>query len=80
LFADEIQHTVPDKLRREALTNYIQADGDLRLLRERAAQSTGSLKKGYQTALRLNDSERTLANNVRNYFNAQLDEATKAGR
>ena len=79
LFSDEVQRTVPDKLRREALTNYIQADGDLRLLRERASQSTGTLRRGYETALRLNESERTLANNVRNYFNAQLDEATKAG-
>src|SRR5260370_41257649 len=70
---------VLNPLTREAITNWIEADGNEDLLRQRAAASKGALKKGYEAALKLNDKEQTIARNVQSYFEARLQEGIDAG-
>jgi len=57
-FADEIKRAMPDKVRREALTNWIQSGGDEALLRDRAARANPQLKPGYEASLTLTPSSR----------------------
>lgn len=79
-FAASIKDKFPDKLRREAITNYIQADGDVGLLSQRENLSmTARLKKGYNLAQQLTPEEKDLAHNVRTYFVDMLVEAQKHG-
>lgn len=78
-FADELKRVMPDKVRREAITNWIQAGGDEGLLRQRAQTAKAPLKAAYEASLNLTPEERILANNVRNYLDAQLEEAQRAG-
>jgi hypothetical protein len=78
-FAEALKEQMPDKVRREALTNYIQADGDRTVLSERASKASPELKPAYEAALTLDPTEKTLAQNVRGYLDAQLEEAQRAG-
>jgi hypothetical protein len=78
-FAHELKRVMPDKTRREAITNWIQAGGDEALLRERAQTAKAPLKAAYKASLTLTPEERILANNVRGYLDAQLEEAQRAG-
>lgn len=78
-FTNAIKRAVPDKLRREAISNWIEAAGDEGVLRERAEASVAKYKKGYEAALTLTDAEKTVARNVMNRNDATLAEAQKAG-
>jgi len=81
-WTDQLRKAMPDKLAREAITNYIQADGNLNTLEQRAAASTGRNLKhqaGYIRAQHLTDAEKEVANSVRDYFDAQLKEGQKQG-
>jgi hypothetical protein len=78
-FSRALKESVSDKTRREALTNWIQAGGNEALLRERAGKVAPELRPAYEAALTLNETERTLASNIRGYLDAQLEEAQKAG-
>jgi hypothetical protein len=78
-FSGELKNAMPDAVRREAITNYLQAGGDENVLHERAAASKPQFRRGYATALKLSPEEKILANNVRNYLDAQLEEAKRAG-
>ena len=78
-FAKQIIKEVPDKLRREAITNWIQADGDTALLKEREAASEGSLRRGYQIAQNLTDREKYIAQSIREYYDRQLENGIEAG-
>jgi len=78
-FAKQIIKEVPDKLRREAITNWIQADGDTALLKERESASEGSLKRGYQIAQNLTDREKYIAQSIREYYDRQLENGIEAG-
>ena len=78
-FAKQIIKEVPNKLRREAITNWIQADGDTALLKEREAASRGSLKRGYQIAQNLTDREKYIAQTIREYYDRQLENGIEAG-
>lgn len=65
---------------REAIVNYIQANGDINLLKERSGKTKNSkLKRGYESATKLNDAEKLLAQNIRNYFDSKLDVLQKEG-
>lgn len=77
-FAQQIQKSVPDPVRREAMTNWIQADGSDVILRARADASKGRLKRGYETALTLNPAEKTLARNIQQYLESRLNEGIQA--
>lgn len=78
-FSHAIKRAVPDKVRREAITNYIEADGNRNVLQQRAAASRPDFRPGYEAALELTPEERTLADNIRNFHDAELKEAIKAG-
>lgn len=78
-FADEIKRVVPDKSRREAMTNWVEAAGDTALLKERAAASEPKLRKGYELAQDLTPEEAKLAGHIREYLDAQLDQAVQMG-
>lgn len=78
-FTHEITRVVPDKLRREAIVNWIQADGDSALLGTRAAASSAERRPGYEMAQKLTPDEMVLADNVRSYLDAKLQEGIDAG-
>jgi hypothetical protein len=78
-FTDSIKEKFPDKLRREAITNWIQANGDPTTLEHRANTSTEKFKKGYELAQNLTPEEKELTGDIRQYFDQKLDEAIKGG-
>lgn len=78
-FAIEIRKHVPNPGTREALTNFIQANGDMKILQSRAAASTGKIRAGYEAAMHLSSEEQTFAKGVRDYFDRRFVEAQNAG-
>ena len=72
-FAKEVVKAVPSKLRREAITNWIQADGDVTVLQDRASKSTGSIRQGYEIATKLTPRETEIAKSMRDYYGQQLE-------
>jgi hypothetical protein len=78
-FADDLKERVPSKLRREAITNWIQADGDEAVLAERAEKSSNKLRPGYETALKLTAEEKTIAMQIKDYFDQQLERGQEEG-
>ena len=78
-FTNAIKRVVPDKLKREAISNWIEAGGDEDLLTERAAKSAAPYRTGYEAALNLTDAEQTVARNIMNRNDATLEEARRAG-
>lgn len=78
-FAKTITKAVPDKLRREAITNWIQADGDPAVLQSRADASKPAIRRGYEAALNLSPKETEIAQLVREYYDRQLDRGISEG-
>jgi hypothetical protein len=72
-FLKQVRKEVPSKLRQEAITNWIQADGDEAVLRERASGAKAAFRQGYEAALKLTDREKELAGYIRDYFDRQLE-------
>jgi hypothetical protein len=79
LFAQEIIKQVPDKMKRQAIVNYIEAEGDRDTLLGRAFASKDKWKEGYLEATTLSDEEKTLAANIQNYFESRLQAAIDGG-
>jgi hypothetical protein len=77
-WAQDLRRQIPDALTREAITNYIQADGDVSLLQQRAAASK-KFSAGYEAATRLTPAQQTVAENVRQYFDAMHRIGVRAG-
>lgn len=78
-FQKRIAKAVPNKLRQEAITNWIQADGDQGLLQQRAAASKPAVRRGYELAQQLNPEEIQLARNISQYLDERLQEGQQAG-
>ena len=78
-FAKEVVKAVPNKIRREAITNWIQADGDVGILTERAKASKGSIRAGYEAASKLTPREVEIAKMLRDYYDIQLERGIDAG-
>lgn len=83
-FGEKMKKEVPEPVRREAIVNYIQADGDTAVLASREAASrakpeTEKFAEGYRIAQTLNPAEQTLAENFRNYYDSRFQEAADAG-
>ena len=78
-FAKQIVREVPSKLRREAITNWIQAEGDEAILRDRAAASKGTLRQGYEAAINLTPREIEIAEMLRDYYDKQLENGIQSG-
>lgn len=78
-FVKTINKKIPQD-RQVAITNYIQADGDAAVLRQRAAASkTPKLRKGYEDALSLNRDEKIAAEQIRIYLDNRLQEGIDSG-
>lgn len=78
-FVNQIKKTIPRRDRREAITNWIQADGDAALLASRAAASRGATRRGYEMAQTLTNEEITIARNMSSYLESRLQEGMEAG-
>jgi hypothetical protein len=78
-FSKEILRKMPDKARREAIVNYVQADGNLGILKAREGATEGRFKAGYKIAQELTPTEIQFANDVKDYFGSKLDIAIKTG-
>jgi hypothetical protein len=78
-FGKQIIKAVPDKARREAITNWIQADGDDAVLRERAAASKPQYRRGYELAQKLTPREVEIAQMLREYYDRQLEKGISEG-
>lgn len=68
-----------DPVLREAISNYVDAGGDMDKLRQAATETKPRYKAGYERALNLSPDEKTVADNLANYFQARLADAQKAG-
>lgn len=78
-FLKQIEKAVPDKLRREAIVNFIQAKGDTTVLASRAAASKPKYAKGYEMALKLTPEEIQIATDIQAYLDAKLVEGMNLG-
>jgi Acetyltransferase (GNAT) domain len=78
-FVRNVRKNLKSPLLREAITNYVQADGDMALLAQRAAASNIKYRPGYEAAMKLTPEQQTFAANVRQYFDAMLADGIKAG-
>jgi hypothetical protein len=75
----DVEKTVPNALRREAITNYVQAGGDMTKLQAWESKSKGRLAKGYEIAQSLTADEIALAGRVRQFYDEVGRTATKEG-
>lgn len=75
----EINKAVPDPVRREAITNWIQAEGDAALLASRAKASVLRRRNGYEAALTLTPEEKAVAAKVRQTYDILLNRARANG-
>lgn len=79
-----IMKEVPDAARRVAITNYLQANGDLAALKERAEASAPAYRRGYEDAMKLTPREKSIAASVSQFYkdmlvNLQKHEVVDAG-
>lgn len=77
-FAKTINAAIP-KSRQVAITNYMQAGGDLHVLADRAAKSGGEHQQGYRDAVNLTPEEKAWADKFRQRHDLLFDMAQKAG-
>jgi hypothetical protein len=78
-FVKAVRKQMPSRREREAITNFIEADGNPAVLRQRAAATTREHRQSYYDALNLSPDAQTFARNIQNYFEAVLQEAIDAG-
>jgi hypothetical protein len=78
-FVKNAMKKIPDKLSQEAISNYVDAGGDQAVLQKALAEAPARYKPGYQKALNLTADEKTVAANIKEYFNTRLDDAVKNG-
>jgi len=74
-----IEREVPDARRREAVTNYVQAGGDMTKLQAWEAASTGERRLGYEAAQSLTPAELAVAARTRKFYDEAGALATKEG-
>lgn len=75
-----IREMVPDAVRREGITNWIQAGGDKATLQAwHDATKGNSLKKGYAAALNLSPDEVKVANFIKEFFDQKFKELSAIG-
>lgn len=77
--AKNLIKSLPNKIQREAIFNWIESGGDEGYIRDAARLTPDKYKPGWNAALKLTPQERLWAGNVRNYFDSMLQEAIDAG-
>jgi hypothetical protein len=75
----DLKKSIPNLLKREAITNWIQAGGDEAVLRDRASKSRPKFKKGYEAALSLTEEEKNHARSISKYLEDMLQEGINSG-
>lgn len=79
-FSKEIRRQFKDRSKLRALANYIDAQGDMGLLQERAdATKDPKLKKTYEDALDFGDAEKRFAAEIQQYHDEMLSIAQEHG-
>ncbi len=76
---DRIMSEVPEYSKRVAITNWLQADGNPALLKERAAASTEGYRKGYEDAMKLSPKEIEVAQSIQQFYKDMLVQLQKNG-
>jgi len=75
-----IKRQVPNGITREAITNYIQADGDIATLKDWETKAkVDSQRAGYRKAQNLNAEEKQIAKSIKSYYDQMLQEGIKNG-
>jgi len=77
--AREINERIPKKETQVAITNYMQAGGDMELLRRRAAASPPQFRQGYEDAMSLTPEEQGWADGFRQRYDDIWEMAADAG-
>lgn len=75
----DAQKAIPDPKTREAISNWVDAGGDAAILDRAAAETKPQYKSGYEAAKKLTPEQKTIAANLKNYFDSRLQEAIDAG-
>ncbi len=76
---ERIMGEVPEYSKRVAITNWLQADGNPALLKERAAASTEGYRKGYEDAMKLSPKEIEVAQSIQQFYKDMLVQLQKNG-
>ena len=74
-----VMKDVPNKARREAIANYIDAGGDRAVLQQWADAATGPEKAGYVAAQNLTPKELETVEKIRGWFRDQFERAVNGG-
>lgn len=78
-FIKQIQKSIPDLRRREAISNWIDTGGNEALLQRAADETRPEFRQGYLDAMNLTPDELVFARNVQNYFDSMLAKAQSEG-
>ncbi|MGD0342178.1 MAG: hypothetical protein ABSA76_10810 [Bacteroidales bacterium] len=78
-FTKLAEKKIPLRSRREAIVNYIEADGDVETLKKREESSKANHKQGYKDAQNLTPDEIKIANSIKDYFDSMLKMGFDAG-
>lgn len=78
-FTNNIKRAIPKLRDREAIASYVDAGGDMEVLKRGEQETTPRYRQSYKDAQNLSEEHRTLADNIRNYFESRLKEAQDEG-
>ena len=78
-WVEQIKSKVPDKLRRQAISAFMDAGGDLQTLRDQADAVPARFKPIWDTALKLTPDEQKLAQRITADFEQKLSDAQMLG-
>jgi len=78
-FTKLAEKKIPLRSRRNAIVNYIEADGDVETLKKRENDSKVAFKQGYKDAQTLTPDEIKIANSIKEYFDDMLKMGYDAG-
>ena len=78
-FTKLAEKKIPSMARREAIVNYIEADGDAKVLKEREKTSRLNHRQGYKDAQNLTPDEVKIANSIKDYFDDMMKMGYESG-
>lgn len=78
-FDKGLTQLIPNKLRRIAVTNYLEAGGDEGVLAQRQASSPKRFQRGYELAQQLSPLEKAAADSIRQSYDSLAARASQAG-
>ncbi|MDE2105151.1 MAG: hypothetical protein KGL39_48435 [Patescibacteria group bacterium] len=78
-FVRELVRKVPDADRRKGMAVWLDADGDADILKTQLDDVPAPYKKAWEAAMKLTDSEKQLAMQIRQDFADKLDDGQKVG-